>query len=941
MYDSGISAVRICHGFFFLTLFRQCLVTQSLPCGGGIYDSVQKFAYTNTSAARRHISHDRNDTPATNHGYPSVACHSQSRLTRKNTGITGQESRDHTLCTVFLDGDASFAALWSTLPNAKLNMLSIMKSVNEIFKLQQNQDYIPIQFHVRGVNVNQRMNFTGTSASTTALLEYQRLLSEDCNATSPLIGERFLRQSWQPSPCQVCLNILFSATSHGDFAGVAFQASRSNSPFADGGMCDTSDSAGLPSNVVIVNAATVQGILSHRQIAIALAHELGHAVGATHDCGLEESVQNSANNIPPCSNDAPVPCANSSADGGLHLMYPLVGGISATTTATSVTANNVLFSQCSKVRAAAVIAERGTCLVQPTAVACVHPDACCSAHGVALSDGLHCLAGTHATVNGAQLSVTVGRCVDGACTVATVGASGVVERVNVSASPADGGIVTSYCAISPGTPTTCVQCSDELCALVRDKEITNMLETVSSTTSSAPAASPASCAEESVVGFCSAACGSGTRPIILTDSCTQHEYYAASDCVSVLCDTTAPRRVLLQLDVSPQEFSSTRLVVLANQVLGLRVQVAAVSIASEIQSSMLVQVSSCREIDPAEYNDCVPAATLRAWLRFSGNQSALSAALQYNYTVLTSLQAHNGHDAEVYGTFFAFTMALSAPVVGAFLGVCLSTLFTRRYAPGRSGGRGGHAVPTTPMGGTTELREHPDRSLGPVVHATAVHETQNDSPVPRPQNNPEPRPQRHHINRRDMSDDIGDAVGLARARSLEQGYTVGRSASASPPRGNRHRTQPPGSTTFGVARGYSAREVTAEMPRHGMSGVATAVSHDGAQSEENADKPGISTGRRRRSKSSSPRRPKRLGQNHPDRFGMAVVGGDMQRYHSLSPLLLASACSIEDVDGVLDGHGRDRERTYGLAGSPHRSTHKLQHAGGAVKEFERARESTV
>lgn len=346
-------------------------------------------------------------------------------------------------------------------------------------------------------------------------------------------------------------------------------------------------------------------------------------------------------------------------------MYPLVGGLSATTTAATVTANNVYFSECSKVRAAAVIAEKGSCLERPASFACKHPGSCCSRGGTVRPNGQRCLSSKLATVTLATVSANVGHCVNGACVASVAIKDEARDIVNITSLPLDSvagnGIISHFCTISPNASTVCVRCTDSMCSLLHDTGMLNMVEMLSMDGTSSPDTPLAVCEDTSVVGSCSTACGSGTQPVIVTNTCMPGEYYTVADCQTIPCDATAPHRVLLQLAVSLDGFFSTELEFLAYTVLHVRLQTAAASVANGLNSSVVIQVTSCREVDPSEHDDCVPAAVLREWLASPQNNSALSAALAYNYVVLDNFQSYTGHDAEVYNTLFACSIVLCSP----------------------------------------------------------------------------------------------------------------------------------------------------------------------------------------------------------------------------------------------------------------------------------------
>lgn len=176
MHGTYVFAVHASIAVFLLVLMSEVHFGNCLPCGGGIYfDEIRKSTSFNTDAVRRQVSVHGSDAP--HHGF-------QSRYTRQSDDHgSGQKSSDHTVCNVFLDSDASFAALWPNVSTAKLNMLSLMASVNEIFLLERNQDYIPVQFHVAGVNVNRNVNFDGTAVRTMSfwLLAFAGVYTPDAN----------------------------------------------------------------------------------------------------------------------------------------------------------------------------------------------------------------------------------------------------------------------------------------------------------------------------------------------------------------------------------------------------------------------------------------------------------------------------------------------------------------------------------------------------------------------------------------------------------------------------------------------------------------------------------------------------------------------------------------------------------------------------------------
>lgn len=296
-------------------------------------------------------------------------------------------------------------------------------------------------------------------------------------------------------------------------------------------------------------------------------------------------------------------------------------------------------------------------------------------------------------------------------------------------------------------------------------------------------------------------------------------------------------------------------------------------------------------------------------------------------------------------------------MVGAFLGVWLSAVFKRRHAPKRS------ISPTrqrTPFGTPStdppeplmvtrwDIRRdqhEPAKDHGAtdgshdrrdISHADGSDRSHRHNPLQRlatdsPTTTERAQPGKAHHRRSQPTSPTHPLASRV------------RSASTSPVRPARE----PSNHLVHTPRGRRNRP--ADTPRererngHLQSGPEM---HFGARVEpgylqENADLHG-KVASRRRSKSAGPRRPDRMGPNHPGIRDIVLPDGQMQRYQSLSPLArdhTARGSPRSDVsDGLTPVH--DTMRTYSLAGSPHRSTHKLEHHHTTIVA-DQGRESTV
>lgn len=330
---------------------------------------------------------------------------------------------------------------------------------------------------------------------------------------------------------------------------------------------------GKAMNIGLTSTMTTDGytVLPWKTL-VSTAHELGHNVGAQHDCDLSGNIITDSNNsgsvtcTSTLTDSAGRPCADPSNPDGYYLMYPSIGLVEGST------ANNALLSPCSRERVEQVLAAKGGCLSIPTNQ-CAAGDACCGGT-TPVFGGAACL----------QDDGVLGGCGDnGACShlgCTAVNGSGVdCAVVHATAAP---GASASHVRRPIDTPT---------CEISQHS-----------------------------VGVCTQPCGVGSSAEMYTCGCSgsgpaacggAEGYASAVTCDVAVCDPRAPHRIVIRVAREVTSFDDKEFQIILLDVLGWQVVVAQLLYEAG-NFETLVEVSSCRMFSNA--TDCVPAVTIKSAL---------------------------------------------------------------------------------------------------------------------------------------------------------------------------------------------------------------------------------------------------------------------------------------------------------------------------------------
>lgn len=358
--------------------------------------------------------HDNADS-SNNNSQTSVPSHTQAhahshvdlpRLPYARARRAGPASSQHVVCGVFLDADASFLAQWGgdclltdsqaqcaarREARAIVRMLDIAHQTIGIYEDPVNFGQGPVTLQVAGVNVmpNEDLGLARDSPSSpvdpNALLgAYQAFLGAGAMAPAgggPLQAQA-VRGAKLPTSQDVCLNHLFTHSNCNNVLGVASTAS----PAADvaGGVCEFHIFPN-PTRAVNTGFSTTQSAggasVPLWQTVKTMAHELGHNMGAQHDCcpqagGCDRTRYGLCQDGPGSHS-----CYPTNANGGVFLMFPSISP-------DSTLGNEQRFSPCTLTAVRETVAAKGACLLRPDP--CAFGGPCCNSDGSVRPRGTPC-----------------------------------------------------------------------------------------------------------------------------------------------------------------------------------------------------------------------------------------------------------------------------------------------------------------------------------------------------------------------------------------------------------------------------------------------------------------------------------------------------------------------------------------------------------------------